>query len=200
MPDTLHLTAANLSEILSDATEFQDPAFAQASESLLRLVKAGGTLMEKAAAASKAGVNLSGLMEDACDTAKAEKNERSKDLQKACDAVMALVSSSGMVAKDEVPAQFFACGDTVQEVLDELEFKDKKQIAELRKAAKSFYPTESALMKEAGAWSVRAAQVVAAIKAAAGKLNPKDTVQRVHLERMVKFAASLAAAAKVIKS
>ena len=199
MADNLNSTAANLVEILSDTSEFKDPIFAQTADALMRFVQAGESLSTKARAAAKTGLALNELVDEAHEKASDEKNPRARDLKKAWDQLIAFLAASQMLADGGTPSQFKACGDTMQGVLDKIEFSDKKQIADLRKKALAFYPAESALLKEADAWSVRANQVVEQIKKAIAKLDLTDGVQKVHANGLAKFAKKAADAAKVVK-
>jgi hypothetical protein len=199
MADDLNRDAANLCEVLSDTTEFADPVFAQASDALARFMEASGDLANKAKPAAKTGQALVDLLDEAFDTATEEKNSRARDVKKAWLATSNFVDAAIKIQAQEIPTNFEACGDTVQDVLDKLEFKDKKQIAELRKKAIAFYPTESALLKEAQAWSVRANQVAELAKKCVSKLDNNNQIQAVHANGLAKFAQKAKEASKALK-
>jgi hypothetical protein len=200
MPDkSLQADAANLAEILSDKTEFKSPVHAQAADALKRFAGACDALATKAKATTGSSLDLEELISDAYDTAKKERNARASELKAAWDGLIGFLAAARRLAEGDVPAGFAPAGEAVQKVLDKIEFKDQKQIDELRKKAKAYYPKESALVKEAEAWSVRAAQVAKAVKAAADALDPEDSVAKVHIAFLKRYAARVVEAAKILR-
>jgi hypothetical protein len=73
-------------------------------------------------------------------------------------------------------------GERLQQLLDDLEFKDKGPSTDLRNMAKAYYPLESAGRKKLAEWAVQLDHLVAAANRGLEALDPTDQVENLNLQ------------------
>ena len=185
MSDGIGSKVAGLMEGLEDVNK---PAIAELNRKLKKYIDAEKNIV---AALSTMNTKASGLVVyglKLAEWAKKTKSpdadafkKRAKDFDKAISGFESFTEAidglleGGAVAKTKLP------GEAFHKVLDDLEFKDKAQIANLRKAALEYYPAESAGQKKLQEWAVHLAHLATALNEGLAELDPTDKVEELNL-------------------
>lgn len=107
--------------------------------------------------------------------------KRAKEFEKAIDGFESFADAIDALVEGGVPGKTKLPGADFQKVLDNLEFKDKAQIANLRKAAQDYYPSESAGEKKLQEWAVHLNHLITALNEGLAALDPDDKVDELNL-------------------
>lgn len=178
MTDVIASRALGLADKLKD---HQEPAVAEMTRRLRKYAEA-----EKGLAGSvyTMGHKASGLLVyglNLADWAKKNKGpeadafkKREKDFGKAIDGLEAFSDAVDALLEGGTPSKVKLPGNALQKVLDDLEFKDKAKIVNVRKAALDYYPAESAGQKKLQEWAVQLNHLCAGLNDGLSKLDAAD--------------------------
>ena len=174
--------------LLDGMSDINKPAIVELNRKLKRyldaekgIVAALNTMRNKASSLVVYGLKLADWAKKTKGTDADAFKKRAKEFDKAITGFEAFTDAIDGVLEGGAAGKTRSPGAEFQKVLDNLEFKDKAQIANVRKAALEYYPSESAGQKKLQEWAVHLNQLAAALNEGLAALDPNDKVEALHL-------------------
>jgi len=174
--------------LMDGLSDVEKPAIVELNRKLKRYLDAEksiiavlDTMRKKASGLVVYGLNLSEWAKKTKSPDADAFKKRSKEFDKAIEGFESFTDAIDGLLEGKAVGRSKLPGDAFQKVLDALQFKDKAQIANLRKAALDYYPSESAGQKKLQEWAVHLSHLAAALNDGLAALDPSDKVEALHL-------------------
>lgn len=136
------------------------------------IVASVGTMRQKASGLVVYGLNLKAWASKNKGPDAEAFQKRAKAFDSAIGGFESFTDSIDALLEGGQPGKARLPGNSFQKVLDDLEFKEKAPIANLRKAALDYYPAESAGQKKLREWSVHLNQLCTSLNTGLAELDP----------------------------